>query len=209
MLDDPEAALAALAGDAPARSLVARGASGKSRDSGEDGYSDRSWTTSEGHHYEDDASETPSKTPEVTKLSVKTAPATGEPMSLGPAPDSVDSRRPSVRCAPCRRGGTAANRLRARWLPTPALRELERRSTLRRTGVNEVTFRGPTALPGLNGDAIPFDDDERLECEYSDPEPLDADDPEPKVAAAPHAAHRDPLQRAAQNYPLLLFVGAS
>ena len=78
MLDDPEAALAALAGDAPARSLVARGASGESRGSGEDGYSDRSSTTSEGHHYEDDASETPSKTPEVTKLSVKTAPATGE-----------------------------------------------------------------------------------------------------------------------------------
>ena len=74
----PEAVLAALAGDAPARSLVARGASGKSRDSGEDGYSDRSSTTSEGHHYEDDASETPSKTPEVTQLSVKTAPATGE-----------------------------------------------------------------------------------------------------------------------------------
>ena len=64
MLDDPEAALAALAGEAPARSLVARGASGESRASGEDGYSSHSSTTSEGHHYEDDASETPSKTPE-------------------------------------------------------------------------------------------------------------------------------------------------
>ena len=48
MLDDPEAALAALAGEAPARSLVARGASGESRASGEDGYSSHSSTTSEG-----------------------------------------------------------------------------------------------------------------------------------------------------------------
>ena len=253
MLDDPEAALAALAGEAPARSLVARGASGESRASGEDDYSSHSSTTSEGHHYEDDASETPSKTPEhaasaasppqlgadlansaallhsasaaaissdstqpVAKLSVKTAPATGELYVVSGELPTVcgvyfghyqSDVRPVVAAALQRnglRGSVAAHVKRCASLEQAV-------DALRRAGVNEVTFRGPTALPGLNvGDAIPFDDSEPecLECEYSDPEPLDAD-PEPEVAAAPRRERIETrLQRAAQNYPLLLFVGA-
>ena len=122
---------------------------------------------------------------------MKTAPATGELYVVSGELPTVcgvyfghyqSDVRPVVAAALQRnglRGSVAAHVKRCTSLEQAV-------DALRRTGVNEVTFRGPTALPGLNvGDAIPFDDSEPecWECEYSDPEPLDAWTTRPRVTS--------------------------